>query len=137
MKKGTVNIILTLVALIPMTFYMLLSIYGLTIVLSNFDVNDVLILISMVFGILGYIGLVMNLKRHKKLKAELANFIFLLLGIIGFIMFISFEGGVDGWKWVILIEELDEWLVSVVPILITTLLTIIKAKRLTTMYKRH
>lgn len=91
----------------------------------------------MIFGLLGYIGLVMNLKQDKKIKSELLNFIFLTLGIIGFIMFNSIEGGIEAWKWIILIEEPDEWLIFVGPILITIILTIMKGKRLITMYKMH
>ena len=132
MKKETVNIILTIVALIPMTYFMVLSIYALANLLSKFDVDDTLILISITFGILGYVGLLMNLKQSKNKNVEFINLTFLSLGIIGFVLFNSIQGGTKAWKWVIMTEEPDEWLMFVGPILITMYLSIIKGKRLIT-----
>ncbi|AWH74780.1 hypothetical protein DCS32_11610 [Dokdonia sp. Dokd-P16] len=132
MKKETVNIILTIVALIPMTYFMVLSIYALANLLSKFDVDDTLILISITFGILGYVGLLMNLKQSKNKNVEFINLTFLSIGIIGFVLFNSIQGGTKAWKWVIMIEEPDEWLMFVGPILITMYLSIIKGKRLIT-----
>ena len=134
MKKETINIILTVLALLPMTFFLFVSIYGVFNILSSFHFNDILVLISLIFGILGYAGLVMNLKQNKKLKTEVINFIFLLLGIVGFVLFNSFEGGLKAWKWILMIEEPDEWLMYVGPTLITIILILKKGKRLTTMY---
>ncbi|MCX2745632.1 hypothetical protein OO013_17250 [Mangrovivirga sp. M17] len=137
MKKERINIALTLLALLPMTFFLFVSIYGAFNILSSFDFNDTLILISLIFGILGYVGLLMNLKQNKELKAESINFIFLLLGIVGFILFNSFEGGLKAWKWILMIEDPDEWLMFVGPTLITILLIVTKGKRLTTLYNRN
>ena len=134
MNKETVNTILTILAIMPMTFFLALSIYGLSAILSNFDADDTLILISIVFGILGYVGLLMNLKQEKSKGGELVNLIFLLLGILGFILFTSFQGGIIAWKWIITIDELDEWLVFVGPVLITIYLTIIKVKQFTKLH---
>ena len=136
MKKETINIILTVLALLPMTFFLFVSIYGAFNILSSFHFNDTLVLISLIFGILGYAGLVMNLKQNKKLKTEVINFIFLLLGIVGFVLFNSFEGGLKAWKWILMIEEPDEWLMFVGPTLITIILILKKGKRLTTMAKK-
>lgn len=136
MKKETINIILTVLALLPMTFFLFVSIYGVFNILSSFHFNDTLVLISLIFGILGYVGLVMNLKQNKKLKTEVINFIFLLLGIVGFVLFNSFEGGLKAWKWILMIEEPDEWLMYVGPTLITIILILEKGKRLTTMAKK-
>ena len=136
MKKETINIILTVLALLPMTFFLFVSIYGAFNILSSFHFNDTLVLISLIFGILGYAGLVMNLKQNKKLKTEVINFIFLLLGIVGFVLFNSFVGGLKAWKWILMIEEPDEWLMFVGPTLITIILILKKGKRLTTMAKK-
>lgn len=137
MIREPLNLALTVIALIPMTFFLFLSIYGLVNALSRFDLGKAPIYISMVFGVLGYVGLVMNLIQDKKLKAEVVNFIFLLLGIIGFMLFISLAGGLRVWKWVLFIEEPDEWAVIVGPILITIFLTVIKGKRLKKLYERE
>lgn len=134
MNKETVNTILTILAIMPMTFFLALSIYGLSAILSNFDADDTLILISIIFGIFGYVGLLMNLKQEKSKGGELVNLIFLLLGILGFILFTSFQGGIIAWKWIITIDELDEWLVFVGPVLITIYLTIIKVKQFTKLH---
>ncbi len=92
-------------------------------------------LISLLFGILGYIGLLMNLKQNKELKVELINFILLVLGIVGFVLFNSCQGGLRAWKWILMIEEPDEWILFFGPILITLFLIVIKGKRLTKLYK--
>ena len=130
MKRETITIILTTITLFPMTFWLFLSIYGLKSILTNFDSNNIQIVLAMVFGIIGYIGLIMNLKTDKKMKAERINFIFLLVGIIGFILFHSIEGGLEAWKWIIFMEEPDEWIIFVGPILMTIIITVMKGNHL-------
>lgn len=133
--KKEINIVLTLLALLPMTFFLFVSIYGVFNSLSSFDFKKMPLLISFIFGILGYAGLLMNLKQNKELKAEVINFIFLLLGIVGFVLFNSIEGGLKAWKWVLIIEEPYEWLMFVGPNLITIVLIIIKGNLLRTLFK--
>lgn len=135
MKKETVNIILTILAIIPATLYMVLSIFGLVHILSNFDIKDTSILVSIVFGLLGYAGLWMNLKQNKPIKAELLNVLFLLLGVIGFVLFSVCEGGTKAWRWIIAMEDPREWLLFVGPVLITLYLLFTKAKRLMVLRK--
>ena len=130
MKRETINIILTVISLLPMTYFLLLSIYGMFNILSNFETKSIMILISMIFGVYGYIGLLMNLKQNKNLKVEIINFIMLLLGIIGFAIFNSIIGGKDAWKWIVTMEEPDEWFILVAPILISIFLTIEKGIRI-------
>ena len=137
MKKETLNIFLTIVALIPLTFYLIISVYALYNILSKFSVDALIILIPITLGILGYVGLLMNLKKGKSQKWEFINLTFLISGIIGWVLFNSFVGGFEAWKWIITIEEPDEWFIFVGPILLTLYLTIIKAKRLTTTYINH
>ncbi len=134
MKKETLNIFITILTLIPLTFYLIISVYALYNILSKFSVDTLIILIPITLGILGYIGLLMNLKKDKGQKWEFINLTFLISGIIGWVLFNSFVGGIEAWKWIIMIEEPDEWLIFVGPILLTMYLTIIKAKHLTTMY---
>jgi hypothetical protein len=136
MKRETLNIFLTILTLIPLTFYLIISVYALYNILSKFSVDTLIILIPITLGILGYVGLLMNLKKDKGQKWEFINLIFLISGIIGWVLFNSFVGGIEAWKWIIMIEEPDEWLIFVGPILLTMYLTIIKTKRLTTMYKK-
>lgn len=135
MKRETITIILTTITLIPMTFWLFLSIYGLKSILTNFDSNNIPIGLAMVFGIIGYIGLIMNLKTDKKLKGECINFVFLLVGIIGFILFHSIEGGINAWKWIIFMEEPDEWIIFVGPMLMTIIITVMKGNLLLKGYK--
>lgn len=136
MKRKSINVILTLFALVPMTFYLLLTVYGIVNVLMRFAPDDALLLLSMVFGVLGYVGLAMNLKQNKELKVELINFILLLIGVSGGILFTSIEGGLKAWKWIFTIEEPDEWLMSVGPVLIVIFLMVLKGKRLKTLYMK-
>lgn len=136
MKRKSINVILTLFALVPMTFYLLLTVYGIVNVLMRFAPDDALLLLSMVFGVLGYVGLAMNLKQNKELKGELINFILLLIGVSGVILFTSIEGGLKAWKWILTIEEPDEWLMSVGPVSIVIFLMVLKGKRLKTLYMK-
>jgi len=136
MKKDKLNIFLTILTLIPLTFYLIISVYALYKILSKFSVDALIILIPIILGILGYVGLLMNLKKNKGQKWEFINLTFLISGIIGWVLFNSFVGGIEAWKWIIMIEEPDEWLIFVGPILLTMYLTIIKTKRLTTMYMK-
>ena len=136
MKKDKLNNFLTILTLIPLTFYLVISVYALYNILSKFSVDALIILIPITLGILGYVGLLMNLKKNKGQKWEFINLTFLISGIIGWVLFNSFVGGIEAWKWIIMIDEPDEWLIFVGPILLTVYLTIIKAKRLTTMYMK-
>jgi preprotein translocase subunit Sss1 len=103
--------------------------------LTNFDSNNIPIGLAMVFGIIGYIGLIMNLKTEKKLKSECINFVFLLVGIIGFILFHSIKGGITAWKWIIFMEEPNEWIIFVGPMLMTIIITVMKGNLLLKGYK--
>lgn len=136
MNKEKINIILTLIALVPLSFFQFMTLYELFQMVSLAYLRDVPIVISMIFGTCGYVGLLMNLKTNKKKKYEIANFILLLLGIIGFVLFNTFEGGWKAWKWILTMEEPGEWLIFVGPVLLTIYLTITKGKRLTTMTKK-
>ena len=135
MKKETIYIILTSITLIPMSFFLLLSIYGISNSLTNFESKNTLIMIAMIFGVFGYIGLLMNLKQNKNLKLEVINFVMLLLGIIGFVIFNSYVGGKDAWQWIITMEEPDEWFIFVAPIIITLFLTVEKGIRILSRFK--
>ncbi len=128
MKKEKIIIFLTIIAIIPSTLFFGMSILGIINILSNFYPKDITILISMLFGICGYIGLLLNLKQIKSKKSEVINFVFLILGVIGFIIFNSSIGGMNSWKWILTFEEPDEWLIFVTPILITIILIVIKGR---------
>lgn len=59
--------------------------------------ETVFLFLAMIFGILGFIGISMELFIHiySKIKTKI---IFLSLGIIGYILFMSILSGVRGWK---------------------------------------
>lgn len=135
MNRETLNTIVTIIALIPMSFFMFLSIFMIRNIILNIQPNDFPILTSLLLGILGYIGLLWNLIYDKKKVAETLNFILLVLGILGFILFVSIEGGFKGWRWIFTIEEPEEWFIIVGPIIITIYLMIEKVKRLFRLYK--
>ncbi|MFM6994594.1 MAG: hypothetical protein ACKOWO_05730 [Sediminibacterium sp.] len=73
---------------------------------------------SILFGITGYIGLITSLALPKK---NFLNFLLLLLGLIGFSIFLSYEGGMKGWKWLLTIEEPEEWFILALPIIASLL----------------
>jgi hypothetical protein len=59
--------------------------------------ETVFLFLAMIFGILGFIGISMELFIHiySRIKTKI---IFLSLGIIGYILFMSILSGVRGWK---------------------------------------
>ncbi|MDG1332715.1 MAG: hypothetical protein P8P74_10315 [Crocinitomicaceae bacterium] len=67
-------------------------------------------------GILGYIGLILLLLEDR-IKKWFIIFC-LTLGIASFIIFISISGK-EAWKWVLTMEEIDEWFIFVWPSIVS------------------
>jgi hypothetical protein len=122
LKELTYKIILV-TGLFPATFLLFFSFFGLANITSSNHLfqKDIIILTSILLGIVGYIGLITSLTLPKK---TLINFLLLFMGLIGFSIFISIEGGIRGWKWLLTIEEPEEWFLLAWPI-ITSLLGLI------------
>ncbi len=114
MIKDLIYKIILLVGLVPATLMLCFSILGLcTIVTSDYIyLKEIILLFSIIFGILGYTGLLTSLLIPEKAKL---NFCFLLLGLIGFSVFLSYESGISGWKWLLTMEEPDEWAILGLP----------------------
>jgi hypothetical protein len=69
-------------------------------------------------GICGYIGLIMILKGLHKTRHILKS-IFLILGLIGFIIFVNYSGRNNFWKWILSVEEPDEWFIIMLPLIVS------------------
>jgi hypothetical protein len=122
------QLVLTIIALVPATPLVFFS----SLWLFQIHIIDYGIFISMIFGVFGYIGLIMNLFWNKPIKIEIVNFILLLFGFVGFFIFIIFERSGRVLKWVITMEEPDEFLILVSPTLISIILLLIKGKQIKT-----
>ncbi len=119
---------LLITGLLPATFLLFFSLLALFNILNLDYLNQkhTLFLLSILLGTSGYIGLLTSLIYPKK---TLLNFIFLLLGLIGFSIFLSHDGGMRGWIWLVSIEEPDEWIIIAWPIIVSIIGLIINLVR--------
>ncbi|MEN9972008.1 MAG: hypothetical protein RIS20_355 [Bacteroidota bacterium] len=115
LKELTYKIIL-ITGLLLATFLLFFSFSGLANIMSSNHLfqKDIIIFTSILLGIAGYVGLITSLLLPKK---TLINFLLLLLGLIGFSIFLSYEGGLRGWIWLLTIEEPEEWFLLAWPII--------------------
>ncbi len=130
-----INIILTLIALIPMTIFLYMVLWGVLNITPLIDSGETLFLITMIFWVCGNIGLIMNLKQSKKRKSEVINFILLFFGVIGLFMFSLFENGWNLWNWIFTTRHPLASLIFALPFIIKIFLTGAKAKQLRLLYK--
>lgn len=112
--KAIVNIILIISGLIPATYLLFMCLFMIGKILSDwsFDSQSTIYLIISIFGVFGYIGLILLLLEHRIRKRLIVTF--LLMGILSFIIFI-YQSGTRAWNWLITMEEPDEWFIFVWP----------------------
>lgn len=130
MNKNILHFIIVTSAILPATLLLFLNLIVAFNFIPRIEFKSILILLVFVFGILGYIGLIMLLFLMKNKKKEALNMILLTCGICSFILFNSIEGGTRAWKWILTMEEPDEWFILVWPTLVSFGYLIIKVKRL-------
>ena len=117
--------------LLPATFLLVLTLIFMPDVIKNMSLefDEILMFLSMSFGIGGYIGLLLSLLPKFENK-YLIKLTFLLLGIIGSITFSSIAGGKRAWTWVLNVQEFDEWFISIWPIIVSIVLAIWNGQKL-------
>ena len=129
--KSALKNLLIISALIPATVLLGLTYFFLPgfIMKITFSVEEVLILISMIFGIFGFLGLTLSLipKFEKEYQMKV---ILLTLGVIGALVFMTITGGEKAWKWMLKIEELNEWIIWAWPILVSLILIFINGRKI-------
>ena len=131
--------ILLISGIVPATFMFFQTLMMLFLFISDTDFSliDILIMISFLFGLCGYIGLLITLKGLHNTN-HLKKLILIGLGLIGFTMFFNIAGTKNFWNWVLKIEEPDEWFLGIWPILVSIVFLImigfdyIKMKKLNT-----
>ena len=131
--------ILLISGIVPATFMFFQTLMMLFLFISDTDFSliDILIMISFLFGLCGYIGLLITLKGLNKTN-HLKKLIFIGLGLIGFTMFFNIAGARWFWSWVLKTEEPDEWFLGIWPIIVSIVFLImigfdyIKMKKLNT-----
>ena len=117
MTKKVLYILFVLSGLIPATYLLFLTIFFGGVILlemNKIDLTDLLILLCFLFGICGYLGL-LSLLRGLQEKFYKTNLILLGTGFLGFFLFTTFIGQKRAWEWIFNIEEIDEWLVFMLP----------------------
>jgi|LakMenE18May11ns_1017448.scaffolds.fasta_scaffold9828189_1 hypothetical protein len=112
-----------LTGLLPATILLALTLSFLPSFISDlsFEFDEIVIVVSMLLGICGYIGLTLSL-LSKFENNSLLKLTFLILGLIGSITFTSITGGKRAWKWVMNIEEFDEWIIWIWPLIVSIVL---------------
>lgn len=117
--------------LLPATFLLGLTFLFIPDLIKNLSLEfeEIFMLLSMTFGICGYIGLMLAMLNKFENK-NLLKVIFLVLGIIGSMTFTSIAGGKRAWTWVLNIEEFDEWIIWVWPIIVSIVLVGSNGKKL-------
>jgi len=84
----------------------------------NLGLSEIIMIFCFLCGICGYIGLIMILKGLHKTRHILKS-IFLILGLIGFIIFVNYSGRNNFWKWILSVEEPDEWFIIMLPLIVS------------------
>lgn len=116
MNKEMIYNIILITGLIPATILLSFSFLGLANIISSNVLykRDIIILTSIISGMAGYAGIITSLVIPKK---AILNCLLLSFGLIGFSIFLSYEGGMRGWKWFLTIEEPEEWFLPAWPII--------------------
>jgi hypothetical protein len=117
--------------LLPATFLLGLTILFLPDLIKNLslDLVQISMVLSMIFGIFGYIGLLLSLLPKLEHKYML-KFTLLVFGIIGFVTFTTITGGKRAWTWVLIIEEFDEWIIWIWPQIVSIVLIVLNGRKL-------
>ena len=117
--------------LLPATFLLGLTLIILPSFIQDFSfrLDDILLTVSMLFGIFGFIGLLLSLIPKFEDKKSL-KLIFLSLGILGSLMFTTVAGGKKAWTWILNVEEFDEWIIWVWPLFVSIVLIGLNGRKL-------
>ncbi len=117
--------------LLPATFLLGLTFLFLPDLIKNLSLElvEIFMVLSMIFGICGYIGLLLSLLPKLEHK-YLLKLTLLVLGIIGSVTFITIAGGKRAWTWVLNIEEFDEWIIWVWPLIVSIVLIGLNGRKL-------
>jgi hypothetical protein len=117
--------------LLPATFLLGLTFLFLPDQIKNlsFEILEILMFLSMIFGICGYIGLLLSLLPKLEQKF-LLKFTLLFLGIIGSMTFTTIAGGKRAWTWLLNVEEFDEWIIWVWPLIVSFVLISLNGRKL-------
>ena len=117
--------------LLPATFLLGLTILFLPDMIKNLSLElvEIFMVLSMIFGICGYIGLLLSLLPKLEHK-YLLKFTLLILGLIGSVTFTTITGGKRAWTWVLSIEEFDEWIIWVWHLIVSIVLIGLNGRKL-------
>ena len=133
MKLNTIlRYAFVLSAVIPATCMLFISLLFLSDIISYgaATVYQGFFYTSIVFGALGYVGLILNL-IPKFNKSYLTKLIFCLLGSIGFAIFLNLQGDYNTFRWIIEIQEPQEWIIFIWPNVVTLVLIMFFIYKLT------
>lgn len=116
--KSFINYLFIFSAIIPATYLLFLCLLVLGEVVSDFSFNSesILYLLIGLSGIMGYLGLLFLFAENRIKNAVII--MCLSLGVISLIIFTSIQG-IHAWKWILTMEEPDEWFILVWPSIVS------------------
>ena len=128
MKLG-LRFLLIVSGLIPAMILLVLTILFLPgfIVEYDFSVKQTILILSMLFGLLGFHGLVLSILPMYDSKPRL-KFILLAAGVIGSFMFTTIIGGKSAWVWILSVDEFDEWMIWTWPVIVSIILMFLNGR---------
>lgn len=117
--------------LLPATFLLGLTFLFLPEQIKNLslELDEIFMFLSMIFGICGYIGLLLSLLPKLEHKYKL-KFALLFLGIIASVIFTTIAGGKRAWTWILNVEEFDEWIIWIWPLIVSIVLIALNGRKL-------
>lgn len=120
MKNNSILYILLIVGIVPATYLFSITLLFLYLFITdrNIGFSEIIMIFCFLCGICGYIGLITTLKGLHKTK-HIQKLIFLTLGLIGFVIFVNYSGMNNFWKWILYFEEPGEWLIIMLPLIVS------------------
>lgn len=123
MTRPTIIKVFILTGIIPATFMLIISLAALIFIIDgrSLDIKNIVLVVSIILGVIGYLGFVLSLISPKNIKLNLS---LLSIGTIGYITFISVEGGKHVWEWIFTMSEPGEWFLVCWPLIVALILII-------------
>jgi hypothetical protein len=129
--KLALKYLLIISGLIPALYLLGLTLIFLPGIVKDFDYSlvETIIIMSMLFGVLGFLGLVFSVLPRFENRPRL-KFILLTAGVIGSFVFTTVAGGKKAWMWIFYIEEFDEWIIWAWPVIVSIILLVLNGREM-------
>ena len=109
--------------IVPATFMLIISLAALVFIIDgrSLDIKKIVLVVSIILGVIGYLGFILSLILPKRIKLNLS---LLSIGTVGYVTFISVEGGAHVWEWIFTMAEPGEWILVCWPLIVALILIV-------------